>query len=61
MTAWVREAFPDMKPAPNAAYGFGKHSDAVKQVPRPWRKNSELVGQRSMLGKLRLLARRLLP
>ena len=32
MTAWVREAFPDMKPAPNAAYGPGNHSDAVKQA-----------------------------
>ena len=32
MTAWVREAFPEMKPAPNAAYGPGNHSDAVKQA-----------------------------
>jgi transposase-like protein len=32
MTAWVREAFPDMKPASNTAYGPGNHSDAVKQA-----------------------------
>ncbi|MFC6643886.1 transposase [Sulfitobacter indolifex] len=32
MTDWVREAFPDMKPASNAAYGPGNHTDAVKQA-----------------------------
>ena len=32
MTAWVREAFPDMKPASNTAYGPGNQSDAVKQA-----------------------------
>jgi putative transposase len=28
MTAWVREAFPGMKPASNTAYSPGNHSDA---------------------------------
>ena len=32
MTAWVREAFPDMKPTSNTAYGPGNHSDVVKQA-----------------------------
>jgi len=26
------EVFPDMKPASNAAYGPGNHTDAVKQA-----------------------------